>query len=70
MRLNIPLIRFNEVFKVLITCKLNEGESVCNHVQRMYKYVEHLRWLNLNADEELAIDIVLNSFPSFYDHFI
>ena len=36
----------------------------------MQRYVKHIERLNVNINEELAIDIVLNSFPSCYDKFI
>ena len=59
-----------EVIKALMVCKLKEGESACNHVQRMQRYVEHLERINVNFDEELVIDIILNSLSSCYDQFI
>ena len=51
-------------------CEIKKGESVCNHVQRTPRYVERLIRLNVHFDEELAIDMVLNSLPSCYDQFI
>ena len=36
----------------------------------MQRYVERLVKLTVNFDEELAINIVLHSFPSCYDQFI
>ncbi|KAI3767846.1 hypothetical protein L2E82_18275 [Cichorium intybus] len=39
-------------------------------MQRMQRYVERLVKLNVHFDEEMAIDIVLNSLPSCYDQFI
>ncbi|KAI3790891.1 hypothetical protein L2E82_04298 [Cichorium intybus] len=59
-----------EVVKALMTCKMKEGESVCAHVQKMQRYVQGLMKLNVHFDEELAIDIVLNSLPGCYDQFI
>ena len=59
-----------EVVKALMACKLRDGESMCNHVQRMQRYVERLKRLNVVIDDEFAIDIVLNSLPSSYDQFI
>ena len=50
--------------------KLNEEESVYNHAQRIQRYVERLERLNVNFDEELAIDMVFNSLPPCYDQFI
>ena len=54
----------------LIASKMKEGKSVSSHVRRRQRYVDRLIKLNLNFDEELAIYIVLNSFPSCYDQFI
>ncbi|KAI3700614.1 hypothetical protein L2E82_45250 [Cichorium intybus] len=45
-------------------------QSVCTHVQRMQRYVERLQKLNMQIDEELPIDMVLNSLLSCYDQFI
>ena len=56
-----------EVVKALMACKLKEGESVCNHVQRMQKYIELLERLNVNFKLELEINMVLNSLPPYYD---
>ena len=39
------------------------------HVENA-RYVERLVSLNVHFDEELAIDMVLNSLPSCYDQFI
>ena len=39
------------------------------HMQKMQRYVDHLLKLNVNIPEELAIDIILHSLPSCYDHF-
>ena len=36
----------------------------------MQCYMERLVRLNVHFDEELAINIVLKSLPSCYDHFI
>ena len=56
--------------KSLIASKMKEGESVHCHIQRMKRYVDRLIKKYVNFDEELAIDILLNSFPSCYDQFI
>ena len=60
----------NDMVKSLMVCKMKEGESSCSHMQRMQRYVEHLVRLNLHFNEELAINIVLNSLPSCYDKLI
>ena len=56
-----------EMVKSLMACKMKEGELVCNHVQR---YVDHLVRLNVHFDEALAIDMVLNYLPCYYDQFM
>ena len=48
-----------EVFRALMACKLKEGELVCIHIKMMQRYMECLERLNMNVDEELAIDMVL-----------
>ena len=35
----------------------------------MHRFVDRLLKLNVNFDEELAIDIILHSLPSCYDQF-
>ena len=59
-----------EVVKSFIACKIKERESMINHMQRMQRYLERLVRINVHFDEELAIDMVLNSLPSCYDQFI
>lgn len=59
-----------EVVRALMTCRLKDEESVCTHVQSMQGYVERLQKLNMQIDEELAIDMVLNSLSSCYDQFV
>ena len=56
-----------EVIKALMAWKLKEADSACNHVQIIQRYIGRLEKLNVNFDEELAIDMVLNSLPPFYD---
>ena len=56
-----------EVVKSLIASKMKEVEYVSSHVQRMQRYMDRLIKLNVDFDEDLAIDIVLKSLPSCYD---
>lgn len=49
---------------------MKDIESFTNHLQRMQWYVDRLLKLNVNFDEELAIDVVLHSLPSCYDQFV
>ena len=46
----------------LITTKMKDGESITSYLQRMQRYVDRFLNINVNFDEELAIDIVLHSF--------
>ena len=59
-----------EVVKALMVCKIKEGEYVFALVQKMQRHVERPEKLNMNFDKDLAIDMVLNSFPSYYNQFI
>ena len=58
-----------EIVASLITTKMKDRESIMNHLQRMQRYVDRLLKLNVNFDEELAIDIILQSLPPCYDQF-
>lgn len=49
-----------------MVCKLKEEEYVCAHVQKMQRLIERLEKLDVNFDKDLAINMVLNSFPSCY----
>ena len=59
-----------KVVKSLMACKMKDGESVISHVKRMQCYIYHLVKLNIHFDEELSIDMLLNSLPDCYGHFI
>nr|KAJ0186614.1 hypothetical protein LSAT_V11C900465860 [Lactuca sativa] len=50
-----------EVVKALITCKLKEEEYVCAHVHKMERHMERLEKLNVNFNNELSINMVLDS---------
>ncbi|KAI3768902.1 hypothetical protein L2E82_19739 [Cichorium intybus] len=63
-------IERREVVKAFTNGKPRDGESICNHVQRMQGYVERLRKLEMPVYEDLAVDIVLNSLSSSYDQFM
>ncbi|KAI3778460.1 hypothetical protein L2E82_07787 [Cichorium intybus] len=62
-------IERRKVVKAFTNAKPKDGESICNHVQRMQGYMERLRKLEMPVHEDLAVDIVLNSLPSSYDQF-
>ena len=58
-----------EIVRSLITTKMKDGESITTHMQRMQRYVDRLLKLNVNFNEELAINIVLHSLPPCYHQF-
>ncbi|XP_023764585.1 uncharacterized protein LOC111913088 [Lactuca sativa] len=58
-----------EIVASLITTKMKDGESITTHLQRIQGYVDRLLKLNVNFDEELSIDIILNSLPPCYEQF-
>ena len=53
-----------------MACKLQEGASVCAHVQKMKSYIDRLGNLGVELPKELSIDMVLNSLTSSYSQFI
>ena len=52
-----------EIITSMITTKMRDGESITAHLQKMQRYADHLLKLNVNFDEELAINIILHSLP-------
>nr|KAJ0187046.1 hypothetical protein LSAT_V11C900490450 [Lactuca sativa] len=48
---------------------MKDGEPLTSHMQKMQRFVDRLLKLNVNFPEELAIDIIFHSLPSFYDQF-
>ena len=58
-----------KIVSSLITTKMKEGESITTHLQRMQRYEDRLLKLNVNFDEELAIDIIVHSLPFCYEQF-
>ena len=61
--------RFN-IIRALLSCKLTPGGSVSPHVLKMKGHLEHLDKLGLKIQQQLAIDIILQSLPEAYDGFI
>jgi DNA mismatch repair ATPase MutL len=59
-----------ETVKALHSCKMNEGEAVGPHAQKMKGHVEHLERLGFPVSQELATDLILNSLPESYSNFI
>ena len=56
--------------KALMSCKLARGSPVSPHVLKMKSYFEELTRLGLNIDQELAIDLILQSLPDTFDQFV
>ncbi|KAL7587694.1 hypothetical protein Lser_V15G37713 [Lactuca serriola] len=58
-----------EIFTNMISTKMGHGESLTVHLQKMQRYVDRLRKLNVDFGEDLAIDMVLHSLPPMYNQF-
>src|SRR6266540_3486882 len=56
--------------KALHECKMAEGASVSSHVINMIGYIENLERLGFPYNQDLAIDIILQSLPPSYSSFI
>ena len=52
-----------EIIALMITTKMSDGESITAHLQKMQRFVDHLLKVNVNFDEEMAIDIILHLLP-------
>ena len=61
--------RFNTI-RALLSCKLTASGSVSPHVLKMKGHLDHLDKLGLKIEQQLAIDIILQSLPKAYDGFI
>ena len=54
----------------LFACRMKEGQSIAQHAQKMYGYIERLQKLGYVMDNELYIDLTLHSLPSTFSHFV
>ena len=61
--------RFSTI-KALLSYKLTAGSLVAPHVLKMKGHLEDLQRLGLKIEQELAIDIILQSLPEPYDGFM
>ncbi|PNX82340.1 retrotransposon protein putative Ty1-copia subclass, partial [Trifolium pratense] len=59
-----------EVSKTLFQCRLAEGSPVGPHVLKMIGYVENLERLGFALEQDLAIDLILQSLPESYNQFV
>ena len=54
----------------LFSCRMQEGSSVSTHVLKIIRYIERLEALGFTMDNDLYIDLVLQSLPESYKGFI
>ncbi|KAK8539407.1 hypothetical protein V6N12_043033 [Hibiscus sabdariffa] len=59
-----------ETSKALFQCKMSEGSPVGAHVIKMVGYIQTLEKLGFALNDELAIDVVLQSLPDSFSQFI
>ena len=48
------------IASALFDCKMREGQSVAQHAQKMYRYIERLQKLGYVMGNELYIDLILH----------
>ncbi|KAL4280671.1 hypothetical protein GQ457_03G019500 [Hibiscus cannabinus] len=59
-----------ETSNALFQCKMSEGSPVGAHVIKMMGYIQMLEKLGFALNDELAIDVVLQSLPDSFSQFI
>ncbi|KAL4323348.1 hypothetical protein GQ457_11G020680 [Hibiscus cannabinus] len=59
-----------ETSKALFECKMSEGSPVGVHVIKMMGYIQTLEKLGFALNDELAIDVVLQSLPDSFNQFV
>ncbi|KAL4348581.1 hypothetical protein GQ457_17G010830 [Hibiscus cannabinus] len=59
-----------ETSKALFQCKMSEGSPVGARVIKMMGYIQTLEKLSFALNDELAIDVVLESFPDSFNQFV
>ncbi|KAK8694010.1 hypothetical protein V6N13_071574 [Hibiscus sabdariffa] len=59
-----------ETSKALFQCKMSEGSPVGAHVIKMMGYIQTLEKLGFSLNDELVIDVVLQSLPDSFSQFI
>ncbi|KAL4302067.1 hypothetical protein GQ457_10G012170 [Hibiscus cannabinus] len=59
-----------ETSKALFQCKMSEGSPVGAHVIKMMGYIQRLEKLSFALNDELAINVVLQSLPDSFSQFI
>ena len=61
--------RFNTI-KALLSCKLTANGSVSPHVLKMKGHLDHLDKLGLKIEQQLVVNIILQSLLEAYYGFI
>ncbi|KAL4280550.1 hypothetical protein GQ457_03G017310 [Hibiscus cannabinus] len=56
--------------KALFQCKMSEGSPVVAHVIKMMGYIQTLEKLGFALNDELPIDVVLQSLPDSFNQFV
>ncbi|CAA0811079.1 Unknown protein, partial [Striga hermonthica] len=59
-----------QISKELFRCRMTEGSSVHDHGLKMIALVERLSSLGVIMDNELYVDLMLQSLPSSFDSFV
>ncbi|KAK8609538.1 hypothetical protein V6N13_061986 [Hibiscus sabdariffa] len=59
-----------ETSKALFQCKMSEGSPVGAHVIKMMGYIQTLEKLGFPLNDELAIDVVLQSLSNSFNQFM
>ncbi|KAK8559961.1 hypothetical protein V6N12_012772 [Hibiscus sabdariffa] len=59
-----------ETSKALFQCKMSEGSPVGAHVIKMMGYIQTLEKLGFALNNELAVDVVLQSLPDSFNQFV
>ena len=67
--MHIFIVSFSTI-KALLTCKLTPSSSMAPHILKMKGHLVDLERLGLKIEQDLAIDIILQSLPEPYDGFV
>ncbi|KAK8656817.1 hypothetical protein V6N13_098752 [Hibiscus sabdariffa] len=59
-----------ETSKALFQCKMSEGSPMGAHVIKMMGYIQTLEKLGFALNDELAVDVVLQSLPDSFNQFV
>ena len=59
-----------EISKAFFGSRIAQGSSVNNNVLKMIGYIKHLADLGFLMDNDLSIDLILQSLPHTFSNFI